>query len=368
MKFEIITDFEKWAEIYNSTPFFHGKVYYSPQYCKAIENNGEGKACLCYYELDTSEGQFKILYPFIKKEIPTSLRKIVSNAPLFDIESPYGYGGPIILAEDGYVYNEERDPSNELAHYFTKEFLKWANESNIIAEFVRFNPMTMNHNLFVSQYDIELNRRTVSINTNQNFNSMLSNGTSARKRNYYKAQNNGLEVIWCSLKDEGAIKCFRELYDATMNRLDADKYYHFSDEYFKTLSELPDQNALISMAVYGGDLPVAASLFLFDEFSAHYHLGGSDEAYKDLQGSAFLLWEAAKAAHEMGCECLHLGGGLSLDPDDKLFAFKKGFSSKINEFYIGKRIIDFSKYYAISDAWKEKTGKTSGILLHYHNL
>lgn len=368
MNFEITNDFNKWEEIYDSTSFFHGKSYYSPQYCKAIEYNGEGKALLCYFDIDTQEGNFKIIYPFILKEIPAELTKELSSKPLFDIESPYGYGGPMLLAEDGYVYNEERDPGNELAYYFTGEFLKWANENNIVAEFVRFNPMTMNHNLFVSQYDISLNRRTIDINTLPNFNSILGKGSSARRRNYYKAVNNGLEAVWCPLNEKDAMQCFRELYEKRMEQLEAEKYYNFSDAYFKALAELPESKALISIALYNGKIPVASSLFLFDEFSAHYHLGGSDDSYKDLQGSAFLLWEAARATHEMGLECLHIGGGLSLEPDDKLFAFKKGFSSRVREFYVGKRIINHWFYQEISRFWVEKNGKEPKILLHYHDI
>ncbi len=365
MSFEIIEDKKKWEEIYNSVSFFQGKVYFSPYYCKALEDNLEGKACLCYYE--NKEESFKVLYPFILKEIPEELTKKFSDQALYDIESPYGYGGPMIFSNDGYFYNEERDPSNKYALIFTKEFLKWANENNIVAEFVRFNPMTMNHNLFVSHYSIELNRKTVSINTTNDFKKMLSVATSARRRNYYKALDNGIEAVWCSIKDEDAMMCFKELYNLTMNRLDADKYYYFSESYFNSLAEIPDQG-LIGIALYNKEIPIAASLFLFDEISAHYHLSGSDEEYKDLQGSAFLLWEAAKAAHEMGLEYLHLGGGLSLLPDDKLFAFKKGFSSDIKEFYIGKRIINHGLYNDISEAWVAKTNREPKLFLHYHDL
>ncbi len=367
MSLEIIEDIKKWDELYNTIPYFQGKVYFSPYYCKALENNLEGKAVLCYFEEKTKEGTIKVFYPFIIKEIPEELTSPYSKETLYDIESPYGYGGPMIFTNEGYLYNDERDPGNEQALAFTKEFLEWAKKSNIVAEFVRFNPITMNHNLFVSHYNIELNRKTVTINTLNDFKTMLAMGTSARKRNYFKAVDNGLEIVWCPLKDEDAMLCFRDLYDSTMDRLDADKYYYFSDAYLNTLSELPDQG-VIGIALYNKEIPVAASLFLFDELSAHYHLGGSDIEYKDLQGSAFLLWEGAKVANEMGLECLHLGGGLSLSNDDKLFAFKKGFSSKINEFYIGKRIINPVLYNSISESWIEKTGKKPKIFLHYHDL
>ena len=100
-----------------------------------------------------------------------------------------------------------------------------------------------------------------------------------------------------------------------------------------SVKELEDLDLDIVISYDNEQLDVDVDVgVLFDELSAHYHLGGSDTEYKDLQGSAFLLWEGAKVAHEMGLECLHLGGGLSLSPEDKLFAFKKGFSNIINEF------------------------------------
>ena len=275
MNFEIIEDKNKWEEIYNRVPYFQGKIYFSPYYCKALENNLEGKAVLCFYDDVINNDKITVLYPFIIKEIPEELTSNLSEKTLYDIESPYGYGGPMIFTSEGYLYNDEKDPGNEYATSFTKEFLKWANKYNIIAEFVRFNPITMNQNLFYNQYSIELNRKTVSINTVDDFNTMLSKASSARKRNYYKALNNNLEVAWCPLSDEEAMLCFRDIYEETMQRLDADSYYYFSDAYFKSLSELPEQG-LIGIALYNKEIPVASSLFLFDELSAHYHLGGSD--------------------------------------------------------------------------------------------
>ncbi len=367
MKFEIIEDKKKWEEIYNKTPFFQGKVYFSPHYCKALEDNLEGKVVLCYFEQEINKDKITVLYPFIIKGIPDELTKSLTSETLFDIESPYGYGGPMIFTSEGYLYNDEKDYENAYAVSFSNEFINWAIKNNIVAEFVRFNPITMNHNLFLSHYSIELNRKTVSVNTIDDFNTMLSKASSARKRNYYKALNNNLEVVWCPLSDEEAMLCFRDIYEETMKRLDANSYYYFSDAYFKSLSELSEQG-LIGIALYNKEIPVAASIILFDELSAHYHLGGSDYEYKDLQGSAFLLWEAAKISNEMGLECLHLGGGLSLDSKDKLFNFKKGFSSNINDFYIGKRIINQNYYNTISETWQSKTGKQPSIFLHYHDI
>lgn len=367
ISFEIIKDINKWQDIYDTTAYFHGKAYYSPLYCKAIENNGEGEACLCYCELDTTNGKVQILYPFILKKIPEELTKDLSPEPLYDIESPYGYGGPMILLGDGYVYSENREPSDDIARIFTNEFLKYAEKEHIVAEFVRFNPITMNHNLFISHYSIYLNRRTVCINTAQSFERMLSSASSARRRNYYKAQDCGVQVGWFPLSDKDAMECFRKLYDTTMNRLDADKYYHFSDAYFNTLAQLPEEDAVIGIAAFE-ERPIGAILLLTDGMSAHYHLGGSDEEYKNLQPTSLLLWEAARVANLCNLECLHLGGGLSLDENDNLFAYKKGFSNQVKEFYIGKRIFNPILYYSISDAWVAKTGKTPKIHLHYHSL
>jgi hypothetical protein len=107
-------------------------------------------------------------------------------------------------------------------------------------------------------------------------------------------------------------------------------------------------------------------VFLLDKNSAHYHLGASSDSQHNLQAGAFLMLKTAEKIGQMRIPLLHLGGGLSLDKEDRLFRYKSGFSSISNDFYIGRRIHNAEVYNALSASWQKKTGKKPDILLHYH--
>ena len=47
----------------------------------------------------------------------------------------------------------------------------------------------------------------------------------------------------------------------------------------------------------------------------------------------------------------NLGGGLTDEMGDYLFKFKKNFSKRTSEFYIGKRIHNNNKYSEITEDW-----------------
>ncbi|EKD81769.1 MAG: hypothetical protein ACD_39C01649G0001, partial [uncultured bacterium] len=111
---------------------------------------------------------------------------------------------------------------------------------------------------------------------------------------------------------------------------------------------------------------LAAGIFLFDEHSAHYHLGASTAAGREQQPNAFMMLEIAKNSARAGKKVLHLGGGLSLAEDDSLYRFKAGFSKHHHEFYISRRIHRPQLYQQISQKWQTATARKPGILLHYH--
>ena len=118
---------EKWRGICNS--FEKIDIFYYPEYLRLFELHGDGKPYLfVYYESKDDV----VIYPFLKR----SLREIhqFHNLPknLFDITSPYGYGGYLrknnnINMEQFYVY-----------------FCNYCKENNIVSEFIRFNPILNN--------------------------------------------------------------------------------------------------------------------------------------------------------------------------------------------------------------------------------
>jgi len=88
---------EKWLEFLNRIDL--KDIYFTPEYCHLYEKNGEGKAQLIIYE----EGNQFIYYPFLLREINEiqDIKHLESKyGEMYDIITPYGYGGPITNETD----------------------------------------------------------------------------------------------------------------------------------------------------------------------------------------------------------------------------------------------------------------------------
>ena len=148
-KFNVINinDKELWEEIADNTV----EIYDKWQYVSAYYQNGEGIPHLAY--LEGKEGI--AYYVYLKRDI----RKIVnfqdSNiGNLYDIISPYGYGGVKIK---GKITEEEKK------EFFSK-FEQYCIENNIVCDFVRLNPLEDNYkNYNCSNYTVEKISKTVYI-------------------------------------------------------------------------------------------------------------------------------------------------------------------------------------------------------------
>ncbi|OGK06691.1 MAG: hypothetical protein A2W80_16405 [Candidatus Riflebacteria bacterium GWC2_50_8] len=341
MSLEVITDLQRWQDMIDDLPDFCGKIYYQPAYYRAFEINGDGRPAALYF----TDGDTEIFYPFLLRAIPAQL----GGEGYFDMQSAYGYGGPAIFGGTA-----------EAVARFSDEFAEWADRANIVAEFIRFNPL-YSSSLLTNIYKLELNRTTVSVDLLDGFESLLAQASAPRQRNYRKALKSGLKFV--TLTD---YQLFTDMYEEAMHRLAADSYYYFSPQHFAALAGLPQETrSFVGVQDSAGRL-LATGMFLFDELSAHYHLGASSEAGREYQPNAFMMFEAAKAAVQADISVLHLGGGLSLAEDDGLFRFKAGFSKHHHQFFIARRIHRAQLYQQISQVWQAKTGQKPGILLHYH--
>ncbi len=339
---EICKNATSWQQCLQQLPLFPGRPYYDYAYLQMLERNGEGEATALIYR---QNGGLVAFYPFLLKKIPAHL---TGNQAFFDIESPYGYGGPIMLNNS----QEARD-SLMLAHH------QWCLNHAIVAEFTRFNPLTGNQLCLSPTTLLEKNRTTVSIDTSGNLDSILSRATPARRRNFNRARQAGLEFAPCSGHD------FMGLYQQTMQNLDAESYYFFSEAYFAALFALKE-TALRGVFMPGGEI-IAAAVFLDDELCRHYHLGASAKHLLELRPNDFLMFMATAESAAMRQTMLHLGGGLRDTETDQLFRFKKGFSPDRHEFFIGKTIHQPEIYRQISGTALERCGQPANQLLHYHN-
>jgi lipid II:glycine glycyltransferase (peptidoglycan interpeptide bridge formation enzyme) len=71
---------------------------------------------------------------------------------------------------------------------------------------------------------------------------------------------------------------------------------------------------------------------------ATYYLSGRNVAFPQVSATNYLLGKMAEWCSVMGYKNINLGGGRTNSVNDSLFKFKKNFSKKNCDYYIGKRI------------------------------
>ena len=346
-----IKDRIEWLKIFNNLPLELRDIYYHPDYVSlnCLDNNSEG--CLFYI----NKGSTFWIKPFIKKSIPDLLEKKIKN--YFDLETPYGYGGPI------------SNTSNlKFIKFSNSQFLEWAKSENIVAEFIRFHPILNSHKFIDNKFDIIEDRITCNIKI-EDIDNNLNPFRSKVKNMIRKAMQNTVGKISLDYLD---YEIFVKLYLKSMVEKKAKNEVFFSKKYFKDLYDLVKATGFISIIKKKENNDIlAAGIFLYDKQFSHYHLSASSNSlYQGI--SNLLIYNASSYLKKLKIKLLHLGGGNTNLKDDNLFKFKKSMSTDSQKFYIGKRIYDLDLYTQLKESWKIKYpynySKNHKKLLCYHDI
>lgn len=314
---------EEWDKVVRS--FADYDTYWLSGYVKAFEIHGDGTPLLLYYQDSLSRG----INVVMKRDVARDKHFIdrIPEGQYYDFASPYGYGGWIVEGDD---YSS-----------LFSVYEKWCVSNGIISEFVRFHPVLENHRYSKLSYEVIPLGNTVSLDiTSPEI--IWANITSKNRNMIRKAQKNG--VIIYSGRYPEIYKVFREIYNSTMDKDNAEKYYYFESEFYDSvLNDLP-QNAQVFYALYEGKI-IAASIMLTANGRMNYHLSGSVREYAYLAPTNLLLYEAALWGYANGCKTFYLGGGVG-SGEDSLYKFKKAFYrlDDVKRFHIGKKIFIQDKY------------------------
>lgn len=314
---------EQWDKIVKT--FADYDIYWLSGYVKAFQIHGDGEPLLFYYDTKETRG----INVVMKRDIAKS-EKFIEKLPentYFDFATPYGYGGWII---------EGSNTDNLFV-----EYEKWCINNNVISEFVRFHPIVKNHIIVSEKYDVIPLGYTVALDLSSS-ETIWANVTSKNRNMIRKAQKNGIKIY--SGRYPEIYKTFREIYNATMDKDNADEYYYFLPEFYDSVCNDLPQNAQVFYALWE-DRVIAASIMLTANGKMNYHLSGSVKEYSNLSPTNLLLYEAALWGCANGCKTLYLGGGVG-SGEDSLFKFKKSFYrlDDLNRFHIGKKIFNKEKY------------------------
>lgn len=262
-----------------------------------------------------------------------------------DLQSAYGYGGPLSSSED----------AGFLARAWAA-YAGWCRDEGILVEFVRFHPLLENWRLYGGK--LLDDRETVAIRLDDGD---TLPGYEVRARTAVrKALKSGIEAVWLPAAENAA--AFGNWYRAAMTTIGADESYFFRDDYFRALSALPGVRLLVCRSQDGEWL--TAGLFLQQGKTLEYHLSGTSAKGRSFGATNLLLHAAAETGRSEGLTWLHLGGGTNSTPDNPLLFFKSGFSSRRFAFRIGYQVFQPDTYAAMKAA-RAARGEATGRILFY---
>ena len=313
---------ERWDAVVRT--FREYDTYWLSGYVKAFQLHGDGEPLLFYYEREDTRAINVVMKRDVAKDAHFSGR--LEAGRFFDFATPYGYGGWIIEGENtGALFSAYAD---------------WLTANGIISEFVRFHPMLQNHERCGDQYDVTRLGEVVHMEL-ASPEVIWENIISKNRNMIRKALKNDVRVYNGRFPE--IYRRFREIYNGTMDKDNADAYYYFGERFYDSLLEDLPQNAQVFWAEKDGRV-IAASIMLAANGRMNYHLSGSLREYSALAPSNLLLYQAALWGCANGCRTLYLGGGVG-SGEDSLFKFKRAFyKGELRHFYIGKKIIDHEKY------------------------
>ena len=317
---------KNWDSILQLFPNDFFDVYFEEKYYKLYETEENKAVCFIY-----TEDKYIFLFPFLRREF-------THNGKLFyDFETAYGYGGPI------YNNNNEQFATRAL-----KAMYDYCSKSNYIAGFVRFHPLLNNHKFYSTIGELILDRNTIAIDLTLSKEDIWMNEIHTKNRSTIKkAVKSGLEFIID--KEYNYLNEFIKLYENTMKRLNADTFYSFNHNYYSMFRDTI-KNSFLGVVLSDNKL-ISAAIFFHSKDYGHYHLSASDPKFLNMNPNNFLLYEGSKVMKALGIKKFHLGGGINSDEQNSLFRFKRKFSKRKYNFYIGKTIFNKEIYDLLCEDW-----------------
>lgn len=256
----------------------------------------------------------------------TAIVRDVPGTALKDVTTPYGYGGPVAVGDD--------PPTSR----FSELYEEWCAANGIVSSFVRFHPLFTNHLYAGPSVHIASLGSTVGWRLGDG--DLFAAMHRSHRNKCRKAERAGVTVETTVAPAD--LTGFARLYEETMRRQQASKFYFFSDEYWLLLGALGDR-LVRTDALLGGEV-VASALCLATRPWLHYHLSATQDSARDLGASNLLLYETALWARSEGFTAFHLGGGVG-GREDSLFSFKRCFSpDDLLDCRIGKAVHDHDAY------------------------
>lgn len=327
--FDALENAAEWHSVLRQLPESLRDVYFLPEYVALHCFEQWTKALLFVYH----QAEAIWAYPFLLQPI-RRVGEIYLEPGLYDVETAYGYGGPVANTDKASFLGE--------AH---TAFSTWCQKKGVIAEFVRLHPLLETHHWLDPQVELIYDRTTVSLQLS----SLEERRFRPTVRNKLRrARDLGIHVT-VQPAHEGFEK-FAALYTRTMAHLEAESFYFFNETYFSDLGEFTKTQGWLLSAELDQEW-LGSAVFLKGAHILHYHLSATDPDKRVPGVVNLLLAAAARLGAQDGLRRMHLGGGRSSSPDDSLLEFKRSMASDEHVFYVGRRIHKPQVYACLRELW-----------------
>lgn len=305
-------------------------IYFEPDYARLYESKDSTAE---EYRLDCEYGTVTNL--FLKRKIDIS---VGDGKQYYDIITPYGYGGPII---------HSASDKDKLKEAYIKDFKRYAEENDIVSEFVRFHPIIGNGVDFKDIYSSIFDRKTVG--TTLTYEDVIGTEFSKHKRKHIRRILKNPDIRYEIDEHPESLDDFVEIYYSTMDRDNADDYYYFGKDYFREMHKFFPDN-ITTGKVFLKDTLIAMGVYFRYGRYLHAHLSGTLSEYLEYSPAYILKYALALYGHEKGYEVIHYGGGSSRSEDNGLYKFKREFGQNTQfDFYIAKKVWNNEIYKALCE-------------------
>lgn len=301
-----------------------------------------------YHKLSVSENETPIMLKYVENDIKIGLPLIIRNIPhtkYKDATSVYGYVGPISKGVTGSFNNSK----------FLKSIINYFKNNDVISVFSRLNPyIQFQHTILNNFGEISPQGKVVNIDLSLDVDIQRQNYRSRLKTHINKARR------LCTVKassTQADLQKFMELYNISMDRVNAKKHYYFNKSYFENLLNSNNFETTILSAIDNeSGKVIGASMFISTNSIIQYHLSGCKNEFLHLMPTKLLIDEMRLIANKKGCyRFFNLGGGLGGSDDDSLFHFKSSFSKDFKQFDLWKFIVNKDIYDELVEMFKSSS-------------
>ena len=335
MKIQLIKDERIWSSVIRQ--FAEYDVYHTWEYTAAAEPE-ESEFCL----LHVVDQDREFVLPVVRREV------IVGSQRYFDLGSVYGYPGPILKG----VWSSST--LNEVWRAVTEYLV----DLSVICLVSRLNPFISNDVDFEGIGKVFPINSIVVIDLEAPEEKQLGDYRSNHRRDLKKLAKLGIS---CRKVIPDRLDDFIQMYNATMDRLNATSGYYFSKDYYKKLFAADSFCTDLYLCVDDNDVPVCGGIFFTAGNVIHYHLGATAESHLRLAPTKMLFDTVRRNSARSGLKTLNLGGGVG-GQEDSLFRFKAGFSKSIFSYEMFVSIFDNSVYDQLLKERQAEAAAVGGVL------